>query len=138
MIGRGSEALVPSLGMGVERQEGAGAGRPGQEREGRADAGRPLTPAAASLARGDKHRAVAARCSGWNHKGFPSRQSWGQEEEAEAGLGHPRVRRDAERLSMAGREGRKEGRKASSWVLTLRSSASSHSGDSSLCLSSRL
>lgn len=26
MIRRGSEALVPSLGMGVERQEGAGAG----------------------------------------------------------------------------------------------------------------
>lgn len=115
-----------------------GLGRPGQEREGRADAGRPLTPAAASLARGDKHRAVAARCSGWNHKGFPSRQSWGQEEEAEAGPGHPHVRRDAERLSMGGAGGGKEGRKASSWVLTLRSSASSHSGDSSLCLSSRL
>ena len=70
--------MAPHLGMGEGgRQEGAGArageGEAWAGRESSGDAGRPLTPAAASLARDDKYRAVAARCSGWNHKGFPSR-----------------------------------------------------------------
>lgn len=63
--------MAPHPGTVWERQEGAGGGT-GQEWEGRADV-RSLTLAAASLTRGDKYWAVATRCAGWNHKGFPSR-----------------------------------------------------------------
>lgn len=69
----GAVARHPGLGWGAD--EGAGGGDR-QDRESRADrrrSRRSLTPAAASLARGDKYWAVAARCAGWNHRGLPSR-----------------------------------------------------------------
>lgn len=69
---QGVRGYGPSPKDGVERGTG-GEGRTRQERDSRADVRRLLTPAAASLTRGDKYWAVTARCAGWNHKGFPSR-----------------------------------------------------------------
>lgn len=63
----------------------------------------------------------------------PLQVELGTGKETEVGLGPPYMSKGADQLSMGGR-----GHEAGSLVLTLRSSVSSHSGASSLCLSSRL